>query len=48
MKCIRNISTGELTRVSDDEARALVAASTHTYAPKHEWKAAVREKGKDQ
>lgn len=38
MKCIKNVSTGLIHRVSDEEAAARVAKGLDTYCSKREWK----------
>jgi hypothetical protein len=39
MKCIRNKSTGKITRVLAIEALELVQAGTHEFTSKSAWKA---------
>jgi hypothetical protein len=38
MKCIKNIKTDKVTRVSDDVAITKVNEKTHIFANKAEWK----------
>jgi hypothetical protein len=38
MKTIKNITTGTVKRVSDQEAKKLIKEMTYEYCPKHEWK----------
>jgi hypothetical protein len=42
MKCIKNVKTGEIERLSDKEAYNKVG-STWSYVAKTEWKAATRK-----
>ena len=42
MKCIKNVKTGEIERLSDKEAYNKVG-STWSYVAKSEWKAATRK-----
>lgn len=37
MKCIKSI-TGEIKRVSNDQASRLVSTGSYSYCPKAEWK----------
>jgi len=39
MKCVRNMTTSEVKRVSNEQAERLVAKSDYKYVPKKEWKA---------
>ena len=39
MKCVKNLSTNEIKRVSDDRAVELVSMGKWNFAPKKEWKA---------
>jgi len=41
MKCLKNVKTGNIVRVSDTQAFQM-AGSTWTYVPKSEWKAVTR------
>jgi hypothetical protein len=38
MKCVKN-HTGDIKRVSNEQAERLVSNGVHTYCPKSEWKA---------
>lgn len=42
MKCIRNAKTNKVSRVRDEAARLYVAAGTHHYIPRQQWKEAGR------
>lgn len=46
MKCIRNIKTGRVFRVTDEKAKFAVAEGAGVYVPKSVWKREVRDKGK--
>ena len=46
MKTVKNTRTGELKRVKDDEADSLTRSSTWSFAPKSEWKEAIRPQSK--
>jgi hypothetical protein len=39
MKCVKLIHTGEVKRVSDEQAVRCVNTGTHAFCPKSEWKA---------
>ena len=39
MKCVKNMESGKVSRVSDDRASQLVKAGNVIYVPKHIWKA---------
>jgi hypothetical protein len=39
MKCVKLIHTGEVKRVSNEQADRCVKTGTHTFCPKSEWKA---------
>ena len=43
MKCVSEIATKHITRVTDDHARALVASGKYVYAKKQDWKKQVRK-----
>lgn len=43
MKCIRNIITGKITRVSNEQAERLVGNRLAVFAPKKAWKDEVRD-----
>ena len=38
MKCIRNMETGEIKRVTDEHAISKVATGKFSYCPKADWK----------
>lgn len=42
MKCIKNLKTGDIQRVDNQQADAKVG-NTWVYIPKSEWKAATRK-----
>ncbi len=42
MKCIKNLRTGAIFRVSDDEARSKVKQYVYAYTNKESWKAVKR------
>lgn len=46
MKCIRNLKTNEVTRVTDSIADNAVDSGSHVYVPKSIWKSEVRDVGK--
>jgi hypothetical protein len=39
MKCVKNVHTNEIRRVSDEQANRLVMSGGHYFTPKSEWKA---------
>jgi hypothetical protein len=39
MKCVKNTSTNEVKRVSNEAAERLVANGNYAFCPKSEWKA---------
>jgi len=39
MKCVKLINTGEVKRVSNEQAERVVKLGTHVFCPKSEWKA---------
>jgi hypothetical protein len=39
MKCVKNVHTNEIKRVSDEQANRLVMSGGHYFTPKSEWKA---------
>lgn len=39
MKCVKLIYTGEIKRVSNEQAERVVKTGTHIFCPKSEWKA---------
>ena len=41
MKCLKNSKTGNIIRVTDEQANQMVG-NTWQYVPKSEWKAATR------
>jgi len=43
MKCVKNLETKTIAKVKDDLAHQMVAAKTHKYVPKSEWKKKVRD-----
>ncbi len=38
MKCVKILKTGEVVRVTDENAAKLVKDGKCVYCPKHEWK----------
>ena len=46
MKTVKNTRTGELKRLKDDEADSLTKSTSWSYAPKSEWKEAIRPQSK--
>ena len=43
MKCVKNLSTQEIKRVSDERAADLVANKGWSFTSKKEWKTSVRD-----
>ena len=39
MKCVKNLNTDEIKRVTEDRASSMVNLGTWKYVPKSEWKA---------
>lgn len=39
MKCVENVKTGKVTRVTDEEAQTLTFFKWWRYVPKAKWKA---------
>lgn len=46
MKCIKNVTTGEIKKVDDSSASKSVDSKSWVYIPKSEWKSAVRDVNK--
>lgn len=44
MKCVKNIKTNKISRLSDELAEKFVKKQTHKYVPKEQWKKEVRDK----
>jgi len=44
MKCVKDIKSGIVTRVSNDRAAEMVAKGTHKYTSKDEWKRGGRKR----
>lgn len=42
MKCVKNVDTERIERVSDQLARKRVTAGTWKYIPKSQWKASLK------
>lgn len=47
MKTIKNTSTNEIRRVTDNNAKMFVRLGQWVYIPKEVWKTQVRDKPKD-
>lgn len=46
MKCIVNIKSDKIKRISDDSAQLAVDSGDWKYVPKKEWKEKVRDRAK--
>ena len=44
MKCVQRIATGEIDRVRNENASAMVETGTHRYVPKSAWREQNRPK----
>lgn len=43
MKCVKDIKTGKVRRVSNERAEEMVKTGTHTYSSKGAWKSQGRK-----